>query len=69
MIAKGISTNKTKVILDNNKDSNLLSNLMFFGAEVTKKTKRYTYLKFNANKKKIISLLKWDYQGIVEEYM
>lgn len=69
MVAKGISTNKTKVILDNIEDSNLLSNLMFFGAKVTKKTKRYTYLKFNANKKKVIYLLGWDYQGIVEEYM
>ena len=69
MVAKGTSKNKTKVILDNIEDSDLLSNLMFFGAKVTKKTKRYTCLKFNANKKKIISLLKWDYQGIVEEYM
>lgn len=69
MVAKGTSKNKTKVILDNIEDSNLLSNLMFFGAKVTKKTKRYTYLKFNANKKKITSLLKWDYQGIVENYM
>ena len=69
MVAKGTSTNKTKVILDNVEDSNLLSNLMFFGVKVTKKTKRYTFLKFNANKKKIVSLLKWDYQGIVEKYM
>lgn len=70
MIAKGISTNKTKVILDNCKDSKLLSNLKFFGAVETKKTKRYTYFNCNRNKKETLEYLKSaDVQSAVEVLM
>lgn len=68
MVLKGTSTNKTIVILDNVKDSNILSDLKFFGAVETKKTKNKTFFKFNRGKKFIKNKMYWNIQEVAEAY-
>lgn len=66
MVVKG-TNKKTRVILDNVKDNDLIENLKFFGAKETKKSKRYSLFIFNRNKKKILKNLSIDIQAAAEE--
>lgn len=68
MVAKG-TNKKTRVILDNVKDNDLIENLKFFGAVETKKSKRYTLFIFNINKKKVLNCLRGDIQAAAEKCM